>query len=567
MTPPSLTGLAKRLVAQEHLSLERAQQAQTHASREGLPFATYLVEHHLVGSAHVAHAAADEFGLPLIDIAAVELDPEVTKLISEKLIRHFNALPVFKRGNRLFVAIADPANIQAMDQFQFHSGLTTEAVLAETQALKRAMDSALDSKDATIAALTDTDLDDLEFSGADDALTPQSASETDIDDAPLVRFVNKVLLDAVNKGASDIHFEPYEGRFRVRFRMDGLLREVATPPTTLAPRVALRLKVMARLDISERRMPQDGRIKMKLSRTRAIDFRVSTCPTMFGEKIVLRILDTSNQRYSADTLGLEPEQMQMFIDAVRKPYGMVLVTGPTGSGKTMTLYTALNILNTDDRNISSCEDPAEIYLPGINQVSINPKVGLTFASALRAFLRQDPDVIMIGEIRDAETAEIAVKAAQTGHMVLSTLHTNDAPQTLPRLRNMGVETYNIVSAVNLVLAQRLVRRLCDHCKQPVELSPEVLLAYGVAAEDIGTFLPYGPVGCEHCNAGYKGRVGVFQVMPVSDAIARIILRDGTSVDIAEQASREGIRTLRQSGLRKVAQGATSLEEITRMTTE
>lgn len=566
MTAPSLTGLAKRLVAQQHLTQERAQQAQTHASREGLPFATYLVDHHLVDSASVAQAAAEEFGLPLVDIGVLELDSDVTRLVSEKLIREFNALPIFKRGNKLFVAISDPADIRAMDQFQFHCGLNSEAVLVETQALRAAMNSALDSKESSIAALTDTDLDDLEFTGAEDGAAPTN-SESDIDDAPLVRFVNKVLLDAVNKGASDIHFEPYEGRFRVRFRMDGLLREVATPPANLAARVSLRLKVMARLDISERRLPQDGRIKMKLSRTRAIDFRVSTCPTMFGEKIVLRVLDTSNQRFSADSLGLEPEQMRMFLDAIKKPYGMVLVTGPTGSGKTMTLYTALSILNTDDRNISACEDPAEVYLPGVNQVSVNTRVGLTFASSLRAFLRQDPDVIMIGEIRDAETAEIAVKAAQTGHMVLSTLHTNDAPQTLPRLRNMGVETYNIVSAVSLVLAQRLVRKLCDHCKQPLELPTEALLAYGFAPADIGTFVPYSPVGCEHCNVGYKGRIGVFQVMPISEATARIIIRDGTSTEIAEQASLEGIPTLRQAGLRKVAQGLTSLEEITRMTTE
>ncbi len=566
MTLPSLTGLAKRLVAQQHLTLERAQQAQSFASREGLPFATYLVDHRLVDSLNVAQAAADEFGLPLVDIGAMELDPEVTRLVSEKLIREFNALPIYKRGNKLFVAISDPADIRAMDQFQFHCGLNSEPVLVETHALRAAMDNALDSKESSISTLSDSDLDALEFSGADDAASP-TTSDSDIDDAPLVRFVHKVLLDAVNKGASDIHFEPYEGRFRVRFRMDGLLREVATPPANIAARVTLRLKVMARLDISERRLPQDGRIKMKLSRTRAIDFRVSTCPTMFGEKVVLRVLDTSSQRFGPESLGLEPVQMQMFLDAIRKPHGMVLVTGPTGSGKTMTLYTALSILNTDDRNISACEDPSEVYLPGVNQVSVNTKVGLTFASTLRAFLRQDPDVIMIGEIRDAETAEIAVKAAQTGHMVLSTLHTNDAPQTLPRLRNMGVETYNIVSAVSLVLAQRLVRKLCDSCKMPVELSAAALLAYGFAPTDIGKITPYGPVGCEQCNGGYKGRIGVFQVMPISEATARIIIRDGSATEIADQASAEGIATLRQSGLLKVAQGLTSLEELTRMTTE
>jgi type IV pilus assembly protein PilB len=376
-----------------------------------------------------------------------------------------------------------------------------------------------------------------------------------------------MLLDAINKGASDIHFEPYEQRTRVRFRMDGILTEVASPPVALASRIASRLKVMARLDIAEKRVPQDGRIKMKLSRSRSIDFRVSTCPTLFGEKVVLRILDTGTFKYGVDALGMEATQRQQFMEAIHKPWGMVLVTGPTGSGKTVTLYTAMSILNTADRNISSVEDPAEIYMPGVNQVNINVKAGLSFASTLRSFLRQDPDIIMVGEIRDAETAEIAIKAAQTGHMVLSTLHTNDAPQTLARLLNMGVEPYNIVSAVSLVIAQRLVRKLCNHCKEPVEMEPELLHSYGFSPQQIGSFTPYRAVGCEHCNQGYRGRAGIFQVMKLSEAMNQIILANGNSMQLEEQAKREGLIDLRQAGLLKVMEGVTSLDEIVRVTLE
>jgi type IV pilus assembly protein PilB len=427
------------------------------------------------------------------------------------------------------------------------------------------MDRALESADSAMADLDlDEDLENLSISSGEDERQSDHA-EPDADDAPVVRFVNKILLDAIKRGASDIHFEPYEKVFRVRTRQDGVLREVAAPPIVLAPRISARLKVLSRMDIAERRVPQDGRMKMNLSKTRAIDFRVNTCPTLFGEKIVLRILDPSSAKLGIDALGYEEEQKELFLSAIHKPYGMVLVTGPTGSGKTVSLYTALNILNTDDRNISTVEDPVEINVPGINQVNLNPRAGMDFATALRAFLRQDPDVIMVGEIRDLETAEIAIKAAQTGHLVLSTLHTNDAPQTLTRLANMGVPTYNIASTVSLIIAQRLARRLCNNCKQPVDLPREALLKEGFTEENLTDLIVYGPKGCENCTDGYKGRVGIYQVMPISEEMGRIIMEGGNSLQLADQAHKEGVADLRTSGLRKVAQGVTSLAELNRVT--
>jgi type IV pilus assembly protein PilB len=463
------------------------------------------------------------------------------------------------------VAVSDPTNLQALDEIKFHVGSNTEPVLVEENKLSVAIDRAMEANDASMADLTDEDLDDLDIAAEDDD-KGEDVSEADIDDTPIVRFVNKVLLDAINKGASDIHFEPYEKMFRVRLRQDGILHEVASPPVNLANRIAARLKVLSRLDISERRIPQDGRMKMTLSKNRAIDFRVNTCPTLFGEKIVMRILDPSSAKLGIDALGYEEDQKQLYLDALARPYGMILVTGPTGSGKTVSLYTGLNILNTEGSNISTAEDPAEINLPGVNQVNVNPKVGLTFASALRAFLRQDPDIIMVGEIRDLETAEIAIKAAQTGHLVLSTLHTNDAPQTLTRLANMGVPPYNIASSVSLIIAQRLARRLCTHCKEPHDDIPkEALLKEGFSEDEVEGLTLYKPKGCDQCSNGYKGRVGVYQVMPISEAMGKIIMEGGNSMQLAEQAAKEGVADLRASGLKKVKDGVTSLEEINRVT--
>jgi len=565
-TPSSqvmLSGLARKLVIDRLLTEADAVKAQEQSTRKKVPFVTYLVENNLINSKVLAIAASQEFGVPLLDIDAIEIDPEVTKLVQEKLVRQHNGLPIFKRGNRLFVAVSDPTNLQALDEIKFQAGVSTDAVLVEEDKLKRTIEKAMSAADTSLQDL-DSDLDGLDFVNDDDK-GKEGGSDVDLDDAPVVRFVNKVLLDAINSGASDIHFEPYEKYYRVRVRRDGVLTEVATPPVSLNRRIAARLKVMARLDISERRVPQDGRMKMKLSKNRAIDFRVNTCPILFGEKVVLRILDPSSAQLGIEALGYEDDQKQLYLNALKQPQGMILVTGPTGSGKTVSLYTGLNILNTEDRNISTAEDPAEINLPGVNQVNVDPKVGLTFADALRAFLRQDPDVIMVGEIRDLETAEIAIKAAQTGHLVLSTLHTNDAPQTLNRLMNMGVAPYNIASTVSIIIAQRLARRLCKNCKKPVNLPKEALLEEGFRPEEIGTLKIYGPVGCDQCHEGYKGRVGIYQVMRLSDPMQRIILEGGNVIQIAEQAQKEGIRDLRQSGLLKVKQGVTSLDEINRVT--
>lgn len=564
----ALNGLPRRLVSNGLLTEAVAQRAYFQSNSEGVSFVSYLMEHHIVESRAIASAASDEFGIPLFDIQAFVPDPEVIKLIDERLMHDLNALPLVKRGNRLHVAISDPGNLHALDQLQFHTGLNVEPVLTEALSLSKAIEKALEDADTAMVGFSDATLDDLEFSGEDDDAGPD-IGESDIDDAPIVRFVNKVLMEGIQKGASDIHFEPYEGRFRVRIRIDGMLKEIATPPANLGNRICTRLKVMARLDIAERRLPQDGRMKLKLTKNRGIDFRVSTCPILFGEKIVLRILDSGSLKFGADSLGMEDDQKKVFIKAIQKPHGMVLITGPTGSGKTVSLYSALSILNINDRNISTAEDPAEIYLPGVNQVNVNPKVGLTFALALRSFLRQDPDVIMVGEVRDTETAEIAMKAAQTGHMVLSTLHTNSAPDTIIRLINMGVEPYNIVASVSLIIAQRLVRKLCNHCKQPLDLEHEVMLQQGFNAEDVGSFSLYGPNinGCEHCHVGYKDRLGIFEVMPLTEKISRIVINGGNSAEIEEQEALDGILSLRRAGLEKVKAGLTSIEEINRVTSE
>ena len=564
----TLPGLARRLVQDGLMSEADARKALADSAKKKVPFVSHVVGTGLVGGRQVATVAAQEFGVPLLDIDAIDIDPAITKLVQEKLVRRHHALPIYKRGNRLFLAVSDPTNLQGLDEIKFHVGMSVEAILVEDDKLAKAIDRAMEANDTSLSDLvSDSDLDDVEFADTE-ADTAGDITESDADDTPVVRFVNKVLLDAINKGASDIHFEPYEKNYRVRFRQDGVLHEVASPPVGMAPRLAARLKVMSRLDISERRIPQDGRIKMNLSKNKAIDFRVNTCPTLFGEKIVLRILDPTSAMLGVDALGFEEEQKKLFMEAIAKPYGMVLVTGPTGSGKTVTLYTAVNILNTPDRNISTAEDPVEINMPGINQVNINPKVGLDFAAALRAFLRQDPDVILVGEIRDLETAEIAIKAAQTGHLVLSTLHTNDAPQTLTRLANMGVPPYNIASSVHLIIAQRLARRLCKHCKKPLDIPREALLKEGFTEAEIKAGVRvYGPVGCDQCSGGYKGRVGIYQVMPVSEEMGRIIMEGGNAIQLADQAAKEGIPDLRRSGLKKVKDGITSLDEINRVTKE
>ena len=568
-TPASsvrIGGLALRLINDGLISEEDASNAQIKAREDQVSLATYLVKNDYVKASALANCASMEFGIPLLDLDVLDLDSIPISLVPEKLIRQHHALPIQKRGNRLFVAISDPMNLVALDEFKFNTGISTEPVLVEEDKLGHILDKALEMGDTSMSmdGLLDDDLDNLEFSAEEDNVG-DDAGDSDIDDTPIVRFVHKVLLDAINKKASDIHFEPYERTFRVRFRIDGILQEIASPPITLGPRISARLKVMSRLDISERRVPQDGRIKMQLSKKRAIDFRVNTCPTLFGEKIVLRILDPSSAMLGIDVLGYEEKQKQLYLDALAKPYGMILVTGPTGSGKTVSLYTGLNILNTPDRNISTAEDPAEINMPGINQVNVKPKVGLTFASALRAFLRQDPDVIMVGEIRDLETAEIAIKAAQTGHLVLSTLHTNDAPQTLTRLANMGVPPFNIASAVSLIIAQRLARKLCDHCKTKDDIPQEALLEEGFTKSDLKNLTIYKAVGCDQCASGYKGRVGIYQVMPVSEDMGRIIMEGGNSLQLSDQAAKEGVADLRASGLQKVKDGVISLEEVNRVT--
>jgi len=567
-----LTGLPQRLV-QDGLVEESAMlDAIANARERKSHLVSWLVSHEMAGARDIAVAAAHEFGMPLLDLDAVAVDIDTVRLVNEKLLAKHRVLPLLKRGKRLHVGVSDPTILHAVDEIKFQTGLSIEAVVVEDDKLQRAVQKAIEQVDTQMPSLAagddDFDLENLDVSHGDDAMESE-ASRDDIEDAPIVRFVNKIMLDAIRKNASDIHFEPYEKYYRIRLRIDGVLREVAQPPVQLSTKLAARLKVMSRLDIAERRVPQDGRIKMKLSKNRSIDFRVSSCPTLFGEKIVLRILDASTAMMGIDALGYEAFQKELYMKTLAKPQGMILVTGPTGSGKTVSLYTGLSILNVEDTNISTAEDPAEIVLPGVNQVNVNPKVGLTFASALRAFLRQDPDVIMVGEIRDLETAEIAIKAAQTGHLVLSTLHTNDAPQTLTRMVDMGVKPYAIATSVSLIIAQRLARRLCNSCKQPLDLPHDVLAKEGFTEEQIGRtdFKIYKPVGCAQCTDGYKGRVGLYEVMPVSDAIGRIILEGGNAPHIADEARKEGVWDLRTSGLKKVLDGQTSLEEVNRVTVE
>ncbi len=530
---------------------------------------TQLVTSGAANARDIAIAASTEFGVPLFDLDALAIDIDTIRLVSDKLLAKHRVLPLFKRGKRMFLAVADPTNTHAVDEIKFQTGLGVDAVIVEDDKLQKAVDKAIEQAEAQITTFTEEDgidLENLEVSGGEDEL--EKISRDDVEDAPIVRFVNKLMLDAIRRGASDIHFEPYEKLYRVRFRMDGVLKEIAQPPVQLAGKLSARLKVMSRLDIAERRVPQDGRIKMRLSKSRAIDFRVSTCPTLFGEKIVLRILDPAQAAMGIESLGYEPFQKDLYTKFLAKPQGMILVTGPTGSGKTVSLYTGLHILNREDTNISTAEDPSEINLPGVNQVNVNPKVGLTFASAMRAFLRQDPDVIMVGEVRDLETAEIAIKAAQTGHLVLSTLHTNDAPQTLTRLIDMGVKPYAIATSVSLIIAQRLARRLCANCKQPLEIPKEALLKEGFQEEDVAAGLRiYIPKGCNACTDGYKGRVGIYQVLPVTESISRIILAGGSAVDIGKQAASEGVWDLRRSGLEKIKAGLTSIQEINSVTVE
>jgi len=567
-TQGSLTGLPRRLVQDGIVSEEDLLAALEAVKDQSGSLVSYLVENRLGSPRQIAVAAAHEFGVPLLDLDAIEPDLDVVRLVDDKLLTKHRVLPILQRGKRLYVAVGDPTNLHALDEIKFQTTLRVEPIVVEQDKLEARVARAIEAVDTTMSSFEeeDFDLENLEVTGGDDEAVGADITSADVDDAPIVRFVNKVMLDAIKRGASDIHFEPYEKFYRIRLRQDGVLTEIAKPPVALATKVAARLKVMARLDIAERRIPQDGRIKMRLSKNRAIDFRVNTCPTLFGEKVVCRLLDPSSAQLGIDALGYEEFQKQLYLNYLMKPYGMILVTGPTGSGKTVSLYTGLNILNTADRNISTAEDPAEINLPGVNQVNINPKVGLTFASALRAFLRQDPDVIMVGEIRDLETAEIAIKAAQTGHLVLSTLHTNDAPKTLTRLVDMGVKPYAIASSVSLIIAQRLARRLCDNCKEPVDVPAEALLKEGFTKQEIEQgFTVYHGKGCNHCNGGYRGRVGIYQVMPVSETIGRIIMEGGNALQIAEQARRENVPDLRMSGLKKVKDGITSLEEINRVT--
>ena len=562
-----LTGLPRRLVQDGILDEQTIADAAGEAKAKKSGLVAYLIDNKLADAARVAVAASHEFGVPVLDLDAFDVDLDVVRAVDQQLIQKHRVLPLVMRGKRIYVAVSDPTNLQALDEIKFQTNLRVDPVVVEQDKLAEHVSRALDAVDTSMEDLQDDDfdLDSLDVSSGDDELLDE-VTTADVDDAPVVRFVNKILLDAIKRGASDIHFEPYEKIFRVRTRLDGILRQVANPPTALAVKVCARLKVMSRLDIAERRVPQDGRMKMRLSKNRAIDFRVNSCPTLFGEKVVLRILDPASAQLGIDALGYDTKQKALFMDALMKPHGMILVTGPTGSGKTVSLYTGLSILNTEERNISTAEDPVEINLQGINQVHVNPKVGLTFAGALKAFLRQDPDIIMVGEIRDLETAEIAIKAAQTGHLVLSTLHTNDAPKTLTRLVDMGVKPYAIATSVRLIIAQRLARKLCGNCKESKDIPAEALVREGFTKEDLKAGITvFAPVGCKQCDGGYKGRVGIFQVMPVSDATGRIILEGGNAVQIADQAEKEGHWSLRRSALEKVKDGVTSLEEINRVT--
>ena len=568
--PALLTGISARLVADGVITAEQAQTAIREASKKKISLISYLSQALDIDSYELAEIASAEFGVPLLDLSAIDRSSFPDKLVSAALMNKHQTIPIFRRGNRLFIALADPTNIAALDEIKFATGISTEAVVVDERVLARLLTELLDQQNSLNSEMdqlgdsTEFDLDIVDETASDIEDTDTSA----VDDAPIVRFVNKVLLDAIKQGASDIHFEPYEKDYRVRFRTDGILREVVKPPRALAPRLSARIKVMSQMDISERRVPQDGRIQMKLSKNRSIDFRVNTLPTMFGEKIVLRILDPASAQMGIDALGYDDDQKALFLEALAKPQGMILVTGPTGSGKTVSLYTGLSILNTEERNISTAEDPVEINMEGVNQVLVNNKVGLDFAEALRSFLRQDPDIIMVGEIRDIETAEIAIKAAQTGHLVLSTLHTNSAAETITRMMNMGVPAYNIASSVSLIIAQRLARRLCNQCSIPeTEVPHEALMELGFNDEMLETATIKRAVGCNACKDGYRGRVGIYEVVKVTKTLANLIMDGGSSLDLGKQARLEGFADLRLSALRKAAQGLISLEEVNRVTTD
>ncbi|GBG15609.1 type IV pilus assembly protein PilB [Novimethylophilus kurashikiensis] len=566
-SPIKLGGLARILVQEKLLPEEEAEAIQKQANAQSLPFVAQVISSKKLSALQIAETAAAAFGFPLFDLNSINPDFIPTS-VDVKLLQASRVLALQQRGNTLFVGLSDPTNLHALDDLKFQTGMALSPVVVEDDKLTKLLEKVVEQRDSSLKSLDLGDDIDLDIKSETEA--EPEANTAEIDDAPVVKYIQKMLLDAINMGASDLHFEPYEKFYRVRYRVDGVLREIAQPPLAIKEKIASRIKVISSLDIAEKRVPQDGRMKLVLSKNRTIDFRVSTLPCVNGEKIVMRILDPTSATLGIEALGYEPDQKEALLHAVSRPYGLVLVTGPTGSGKTVSLYTCLNILNNPGVNISTAEDPAEIPLPGINQVNVNEKQGLTFAAALKSFLRQDPDIIMIGEIRDLETADMAIKAASTGHMVLSTLHTNDAPSTLTRLVNMGVAPFNIASAVSLITAQRLARRLCKNCKEPLDLPKEALLQAGFKEEELdGTWHPYGPKegGCELCNGGYKGRVGIYQVMPISDEMSRIIMKNGTAHDIADQAQREGIRDLRQSGLLKVKQGLTSLAEVESCTNE
>ncbi|MCL1146893.1 type IV-A pilus assembly ATPase PilB [Shewanella marinintestina] len=559
-------GLSTLFIRKGLLSEEQITSAILNSRKHKTSLVTSVIKNNLISAQQIAALCYEEYGTPLLDLNEFDINSIPEEFLNKKLIEKHRCIPLFKRGNRLFIATSDPTNIAALEDFQFSAGLHTEAILVEDDKLDKALESILEDD---ISSLDLSSIDEESLAGIEVTDTDKREQEQDSDgkdDAPIVIYINKILTDAIRKGASDLHFEPYEKRYRIRFRIDGILHEVSEPPVNLSGRISARLKVMSKLDIAERRVPQDGRIKMKLSRSKSIDFRVSTLPTIWGEKIVMRILDSSSAQLGIEKLGYEDDQRLLYEEMLQKPQGMILVTGPTGSGKTVSLYTGLNILNTEERNISTAEDPVEINLEGVNQVHINLKAGLTFASALRSFLRQDPDVVMVGEIRDLETAEIAIKAAQTGHLVLSTLHTNSAAETLTRLINMGVPGYNIASSVNLIIAQRLSRRLCSNCKQPENIPTDALLKLGFTQQQVDAGITlHKPVGCDLCSGGYKGRVGIYEVMKMSDEIARTIMEGGNSLQILKQAKLQGMRDLRDSGLLKVIQGVTSIAEINRVT--
>ncbi len=565
----NISGLARALAQQGLMTETDAEAMQSQARTAGITFVEQVLAGKRLSASQLATFASRAFGVPLFDLGAFDLDQLPREVLDIKMAQSRRVLPLQKRGNRLYVATSDPANLQALEEVRFKTNLVIEPVVVEDDKLNQALTKLSESTATTLENISDMgDLEvDLQEGGG--ATTSEDDNKSEVEDAPVVKYIQKILLDAIAAGVSDIHFEPYEKFYRIRYRLDGILMEVAQPPLVIKDKVASRIKVISKLDIAEKRVPQDGRMKLVLSKNKSIDFRVSTLPTLFGEKIVMRILDSAGVKLGIEALGYEPDQQQHLVNAIKRPYGMVLVTGPTGSGKTISLYTCLNILNQPGINISTAEDPAEINLPGVNQVNVNDKAGLTFAAALKSFLRQDPDIIMVGEIRDLETADIAIKAAQTGHLVLSTLHTNDAPATLQRLSNMGVAAFNIASSVILITAQRLGRKLCPQCKKPEDIPPEALLSAGFAQEELdGTWQPYGPVGCDHCKGtGYKGRVGIYEVMPITDDMRQIIMRNGSALDIAAQARREGVRNLRQSGLLKVKAGITSLEEIEAVTNE